>query len=104
MSAFQWGYDSVLEHSGISSYSITHCTRLFQDHCLPYISHRPVMCSNVLRSYSRSNSRSQGSHFPQREAINYPDYTVEATGVSVAKSIAPGQAGKEETRSKHPVP
>lgn len=24
MSAFQWGYDSVLEHSGISSYSITH--------------------------------------------------------------------------------
>lgn len=31
MSAFQWDYDSVLEHSGISSYSITHYTRL----CFP---------------------------------------------------------------------
>ena len=28
MFAFQWGYDSVLEHSGISSYSITHYKRL----------------------------------------------------------------------------
>ena len=76
---------------------------LLQEHCLSHISHRPVTCSNVLRSYSRSSSRSQGSHFPPEKPLIILIIQLKQLRSPGAKSIAPGQAGRRKRESKHPV-